>query len=917
TKGEENTFEWHPAIDDGIGIGHYKIQVATSYNFNPGSIVFDRDTNETQASFDSLEDDTQYYARVMAADKFHHDSDWSEVEWSIQDHKGPGELGLTPLMEYLPAGPVPLEWEGAEDNGSGVAYYEVLWSTDPLFVSNVHNRDHVLGQSFSIPEMTTDITWHIKVRAYDSLGNPGEEETTSTTLDSRPPTQPVIVPLETHTGGRTTTLTWSESTDALSGLDHYLIEVYTGADMVGLAFSAHTTDTEFEIPGLSDGTTYHYKVTAYDRAGNRIESAMVSSIQDNRGPDTPSFLPIDTLQPTGLFRVEWGPSSDASGEEVEYQVQWASNVVFTEDITESSWLTGTNYQVSDLPAATRAGEEVKEPLPDGEYYVRVRSRDRFDQMSSFGNAVRIIVDTTAPSVPILHELPVYSGGTSVHVSWAPSVDMAAGDMEYQVLVLENETGEPIMFTAWTMSEDIEVTGLLADMTYYFKVVSRDGLGWASEPSDAEMTTMDVNGPLVTIDNRGVFGGTDMYLKGLVKDTGCGVGKVEVSFDRGQTWKECTTVMDQWSYPMNADPSDSTEFLVRGHDKGGNIGVATSGSIDHNEPVVTILYPAESDRISGLTQITGSISDEHLSSYRVEYKRPGVEEWTAIIPEQTTSSISGILATWAPSGISGGEYILKVTGTDALDQETSKTINVTLAGAILSIDPSQLTFSNYNPLPGEKVAVMVAISNFGDSQAEDVTVKLYDDGEEIYSETGVTVPANGIITISATMKAEGKHSITARATSTLYDTGEMANGATIETMEEEMILENFGGIVGIIALILALIALILAFVLKGKKKEEAEIKEEKASEEKERPKKAVPMEMPKPQIEKPMLPESPVQEIKQPQLSTPTVAPSSAPATAPQSAPQLNAAPPMTPEQNGFMAAPAAESDKPQVNMPNN
>lgn len=922
TKGEENTYQWHPSIDEGIGIEHYRVQLATSFDFNSGSLVYDIKTNDTLATFDGLEDDTIYFARTKAVDMFHHESEWSEAEWSTQDHTGPGELGLTPLMEYLPEGPVQLKWEGAEDNGSGVAYYEVLWSTDPLFISNVHSFDHVLGQSFQIPDLDPGVKWYIKVRGYDSLDNPGEGETTFTTIDTIPPTQPIIEPLDEYTGGMTTNLIWSESTDSLSGLDHYMVNVYTSSDRIGLVFTVRTTELEYEIPGLADGTEYHYEVIAIDAAGNEIASALAHSTQDNRGPDTPSMLPMDTYQSTGTFRIEWGPSSDLSGGSIEYQVQWAEDILFTDEVYESPWLTGTNYIVHDISGSTRSDEGGKEPLDDGQYYVRVRSRDGFQQMSSFGNSMRIVIDTTSPSIPVIDELPKYSGGSRLHVSWEPSDDDGAGGIDYRVIVLENETGDPIMYSDWTTSTNIDITGLKADRTYYLKVIARDGLGFESDPSDAAVTTIDINGPLVTIDQSGMFGGDDLFLKGLVNDAGCGVEKVEVSFDSGQTWDDCTVVVDQWSYPMNLAPETATSFLVRGHDIGSNIGLAVTGYIDNTAPIVNILYPTEGARISGLTQITGSIIDDNLASYRVEYKRPGSEEWTSIVPEQSISTLSGILATWAPVDVPGGDYILMVTATDLLGQERSVRFNITMAGAILNIDPSQITFSNHNPLPGEEVTVTVTISNFGDSLAGDVTLMIFDDGKEIHSETGITVPANGIHTVTTTFKAEGEHHITARATSTLYDSGEMGDASTIETAEEEMVLENFGGIVGLIALILAIIALILAIVLKGKGKKDEEKKDDMESTEKEDPSKktAPPMEMAKPASDKPTLPEPEKTQNQQPQLPDPTIAPTSAPGQTPQTqtssqgAPQLKAAPPLTMENEGFKAAPPSD-DQPKVNLP--
>ncbi|MGA1820416.1 MAG: fibronectin type III domain-containing protein [Thermoplasmatota archaeon] len=869
TKGDTNSFSWHPSIDEGVGLHHYKVQVATTESFQPASIVYDRDTDKTMMEFDSLQDNVKYYCRLQAVDAFHHESAWSEVEWSVQDHKGPGEIGLTPLMEYLPEGPVRLEWEGAEDDGSGVAYYKVHWSTDATFNTDVHTMDRVLGQSFQIPDLDPDTTWYIKVVPYDSLDNPGIGETAFTTIDSMPPSQPVIDPPEAFSGGRSNEISWSGSTDTLSGLDHYVLNVYTSSDRVGLAFTVHTAETSFEVPGLSDGTTYYYEVAALDRAGNEKYSALVHSTQDTSGPSIPSLVPLEEYQSTGLVRVEWGPSTDENGQAVEYQVQWATDVMFTNSIMGSSWLTGTNFVIHDTTVDLGEG---KEPLPDGHYYLRVRARDSFQQSSAWGNAMRIVIDTTPPEIPVPAPLPTYSGGTRIRISWEEATDLSGKDVEYQVQVLMNGTDVPIMTTPWTKGLYIDIGDLEAYGKYYFRVVARDHMGLVSDPSDPVSTTIDVDGPKVTLKGSGLFGGSDLYIAGDVFDSGCGVGLVEISADGGQSWMGCTLAAGKWSFARSGLPSGTDTVIVRGHDKGGNIGLPVTAIIDGDAPGITITGPLEDARISGTVQITGSISDQNLATYSISYKRSGTTTWVDIVPGQSASQFSGVLGTWTPANLPGGSYQLKITAVDALGQASEHTINLTLAGANLNIDPAQITFSNHHPLPGDKVTVMVTISNFGESPAEGLTVSIYDDGEVIHTESGVAVPANGIMVITTVLKVSGTHRITARATSDLYDSGEMSSASVLEASEKEMVLEDFGGIFGLLALLLAIAAIVLVFALGGKRekrpKEPGEEKAEEKPEKEEEPKKkeevqrAPPMDMPKTEPPKPVLPTAPISQKPQ-------------------------------------------------------
>ncbi|MCK5773566.1 MAG: hypothetical protein KAH57_07230, partial [Thermoplasmata archaeon] len=137
TKGLDNTFQWHPAVDNGIGLDRYQVQIADADTFEPGEILEDITTDQTLATFSSLDDGITYYGRVRAVDEFDHMSDWSSLEWSVQDDTGPGEPGLISLMEYQMDGAVHLGWEGSIDDGVGVGWYNVEWSQDVDFVEDV------------------------------------------------------------------------------------------------------------------------------------------------------------------------------------------------------------------------------------------------------------------------------------------------------------------------------------------------------------------------------------------------------------------------------------------------------------------------------------------------------------------------------------------------------------------------------------------------------------------------------------------------------------------------------------------------------------------------------------------------------------------------------------------------------------
>jgi hypothetical protein len=145
---------------------------------------------------------------------------------------------------------------------------------------------------------------------------------------------------------------------------------------------------------------------------------------------------------------------------------------------------------------------------------------------------------------------------------------------------------------------------------------------------------------------------------------------------------------------------------------------------------------------------------------------------------------------------------------------------------------------------------------------------------------------------------------------------MTTPSVLEPAEKEMVLENFGGIFGLLALLLAIAALILVFVFKDKKERTPKDKEEKPEDKKEEKKggvqRAPPMGSAKREEPKISLPTAPA--AQKPRLPTPPTAPRPAlpGATALRSPPiqQQPQQPPST-----YTPPPKEGQKKPEVQLP--
>jgi hypothetical protein len=896
TAGATNTFMWQPSYDAGVGVAQYRVQVANDPSFGAGTIVLDTATTETYAIATGLGDGITYYARVNAVDAFSYASAWSLAASSTQDASGPGSPGLSPLPAFSPWSPLDLSWSGATDAGIGVGWYTVRWSSSQDFTAELTIRDHVLGQSLMVPTLTKDKKWYLSVVAFDILGNEGTTDKTNTTLDGTPPSAPVVDQEPAFTQGFENTIAWTASTDALSGVDHYVLDVYGRGVGMGLVYTDATDTLSLTVPGLSNGATYWYVVVAVDLVGNRAASDAVTSIQDGAPPLPPSALPLPMFTKGTDLTVSWQPSIDTGIGGVEYSVDWTKAPDFSTVDGTSPWASGTSYTATGLDDGAT-------------YFLRVRARDGFSQVSVFGSPTYTTMDSSPPPTPTLAALGTYVPGPGVMLSWGAVVDGSGRTVEYRVHAFLDEDlmGDPDASSPWTTATSFELLGLQKDKAYHFIMVARDPFDLVSPASAAVSTTIDGTGPVAStmaalgeftrgtsvtltwtagndagvggvetrllvyldagltaeltatswgtvsaatvhglvdglaywfvvegrdaFDNVGtrstiatttmdatppaihadvaIFGPSDGAVRCTATDAGSGIGSVEASGNGGTTWVEATLDSGKWKVDFTALPTGATDVLLRATDNVGNaMAPPVHATVDTTPPAVVITSPTSGAVVTGAMPIIGTVSDTHLQDYTVEYSFDDGVTWKVVQPAQATGGVSGVLATWLPGGLVGGLYKLRVTATDALSQTTQATVDVVLKAARLSIAPNDITFSNTHPLPGESVTVYVTVRNEGDSPAEGMTVKLYSGTTEVGSLSNVDVPANGMAVVPLQVKAKDSMTFTAKATSTLYDTGEMAQGQPLKAIEKEAPLENAGGILGMLALVLAVVCLVL-------------------------------------------------------------------------------------------------------------
>ena len=247
----------------------------------------------------NLTNDLTYYYRLAAVDSSGNRSGQS------------AQTAVTPVDLTPPAAPTGLNATPGDGNitlnwntnaEADLSYYIV--QRKKTLAGLLANPDSVARvntptASYKDTGVTNDSTYFYRIVAVDQRGNKSggsltESATPSVAADTTPPAAPTG--LTASSGDKQVLVKWTRNTD--TDLNGYLlyrsaISGFTPASGDSIATLSHTA-TDYTNTGLTNGTTYYYRLVAFDVAGNRsAASGEASAI-----PDLPPTL-LAVLPPFG------------------------------------------------------------------------------------------------------------------------------------------------------------------------------------------------------------------------------------------------------------------------------------------------------------------------------------------------------------------------------------------------------------------------------------------------------------------------------------------------------------------------------------------------------------------------------------------------------------------------------------------
>jgi chitodextrinase len=371
---------------------------------------------------------------------------------------------------------VNLAWGASSDNKGVTGYnvYRCLGSSCTYYVTAPTN-----DRTARVTNLTPGTTYRFMVSAHDAAGNVSDGSSVSaTTWDTIAPSAPGNLGASTASPTQIN-LSWSAASDNVAVVE-YLLEYCAGAGCSSFSSFGTTTSTNYTAGGLSQATSYTFRVRARDAYPNYsgYSNNASATTQDGTPPSTPTSFSATAASGTQI-NLSWSASSDNVAVAA-YDLEYCAG----SGCSNFSGLTSTgstSYSVGGLTPATS-------------YSFRVRARDAFPNYSGYSStASATTIDTVSPSTPASLSASAASG-TQINLSWSASSDNV-GVSGYSIEWCSGSGCSSWSTLTTTGSTSYSPTGLTPATSYSFRVRAYDArTNYGGYSPTASATTQDSVAP---------------------------------------------------------------------------------------------------------------------------------------------------------------------------------------------------------------------------------------------------------------------------------------------------------------------------------------------------------------------------------------------------------------------------------------
>ena len=368
---------------------------------------------------------------------------------------------------------------------------------------------------FTIPGLTNGTTYAVVVRAVNSVGA-GPSSSAASDFPYTTPDAPTNLRV-TGLGNAQVSIAWSApANNGGESVDTYTVSYRAGStgSWTPLVTSAETST----ITGLTNGTTYEFRVQAFNARGGGALSGIVAAIPRTI-PGAPTMNSTVVLGNQTL-QVSWSAPTSTGGNAVTgYVLSFATTDSFASAVTVPLSANVNSHTITDLANGTT-------------YFVRVVA------VNAAGTSLPSLsvsgIPRTIPSAP--QNVAVAAGVRSVTATWqAPSSNGGNAITTYSVSFSTDGIAWSNPVTTPSLTHTL--TGLIATSRYYVRVAATNAAGTGPFGQSAESVTVfdSATAPVITATSQGNGQATVRFDRAAVNANGSPVTGYRVT-----TWNETGT-----------------------------------------------------------------------------------------------------------------------------------------------------------------------------------------------------------------------------------------------------------------------------------------------------------------------------------------------------------------------------------------
>jgi len=441
------TLKWDDNAANETG---YKIErSADNYNWTELTTTA---ANATSYSDTGLSEGTTYYYRVRATNA-NGDSAYSSSASATTLPVAPSNVSVISIT----GSQVSLSWQ---DNSSIESYFVIEQLTGTSWQQIGTASANATNTTISNQTYIASTQYGFRVRAFSYTGY--QNSLPSNVALATTPAWPAAPTSLTATAASNTqiNLIWEDNAGNETG---YKIERSTDNYNWTELTTTSADATSYNNTGLSEGTTYYYRVRATNGNG---DSAFTSSASATALPAAPSDLAVTVT--SGQADFSWQDNSSIE------------NYFSIEQLTAYGW------QQIGTASANATSVTITNPSysPSTQYTFRVRAYSYTGWQNSLPSNV-VTVNATTPAMPT-NLTATAASNTQINLTWE---DNASNETGYKVERSTDNNNWTELTTTAANATSYSSTGLSEGTTYYYRIRATNGNGDSTYSNTANATTL--------------------------------------------------------------------------------------------------------------------------------------------------------------------------------------------------------------------------------------------------------------------------------------------------------------------------------------------------------------------------------------------------------------------------------------------